>query len=672
MNNHKYFSAPLGAALLAVTVPVAAEEDEVTKLITPESTVTAGVGYVSKDNQRFGQFTGLDEQGAYGLLNLDLVRRDEETGTWLMLRGRNLGLDHRDVRLDHERQGNWGYFLEFSQTPRTSPFTVNTGLEGIGTDQLNRITIAPGAGSDVRLKTERDAVSVGLSKVLATRFDAQLRFRHEKKEGARPFGRGTGIFLAEPIDYVTQQYEATLGYAGDRLQLLGGYYGTRFKNEHAVLNDILHGDATTLNQVSLPPDNHSHQAHLGGGYSFTPTTRGTFKVAYTRATQDDGFFTARETLDGHTRTSLDGRVDTTLAQLGFSTRPLPRLSVLANVRYEDRDDKTPTFQFLAPSATRDGFNVPHSRTTTTGNVEASYRLPGAIRLIGGAEHDRRKRSAPPVQSVSYRERTDETSYRVGLSRAMGETLNGSVFYVRSERDGSDYLPTAIPTDPIGGVVGPIHWADRDRDKWRVVLDWLPVEAFSVQAIVEDSRDRYTGREFGPRKGEARFASLDATYALSEDWQVSAWVSRDETRLDQAVQKVTEPIFDWAARLRHRGDAVGVGLRGRPLSRLALGADLQYAHDRSEHAMEALTPGELDALPDITYRLSSLTLFMDYTLRANSGVRLNYIYERTRTDDWTWNGSETMPQWVYTDGTTVVQNPDEKVHFIGVSYYMRWW
>jgi hypothetical protein len=49
-----------------------------------------------------------------------------------------------------------------------------------------------------------------------------------------------------------------------------------------------------------------------------------------------------------------------------------------------------------------------------------------------------------------------------------------------------------------------------------------------------------------------------------------------------------------------------------------------------------------------------------------GVRLNYIFDRWRTNDWTWS------QFVYTDGSRVMQNPSQKVHFIGAAayYYFR--
>ena len=40
-------------------------------------------------------------------------------GTWLRFDGRNLGLDSRQLRFEHNRQGNWGYFIEYGQIPAT-------------------------------------------------------------------------------------------------------------------------------------------------------------------------------------------------------------------------------------------------------------------------------------------------------------------------------------------------------------------------------------------------------------------------------------------------------------------------------------------------------------------------------------------------------------------------
>src|SRR5262245_19761605 len=60
------------------------------QLNTEASSVSLGVGLQANDGRQFGEYNGLTRKGAYGLVDFDLVRRDEETGTWTQLFGRNV------------------------------------------------------------------------------------------------------------------------------------------------------------------------------------------------------------------------------------------------------------------------------------------------------------------------------------------------------------------------------------------------------------------------------------------------------------------------------------------------------------------------------------------------------------------------------------------------------
>ncbi len=661
MNRHIGFVFRLTAAATAVLAAVgayAAEGDEITVLTRPESNIEFGLGYVNKDGLRFGQYSGLNEKGTYGLLGGSLIKRDDATGTWLILKGRNLGLDNPELRFEHNRQGNWGYFIEYGVTPRFNPYTVNTGLSGIGTATQ---TINGAALRDVDLKTKREAVTLGFSKNLPAGWDFQVRFRNEEKDGARQWGQGTSgtvNFLTDPINQTTRQLDAILGYAGEKLQLSGGYYGTLFENHNTVLNVP---NSTVFTQMALPPGNQSHQLHLAGGYSFTPTTRGTFKLAYANATQNEGFFVVAPRLN--TRSDLGGAVETTLLQMGIVARPMPKLSLRGNLRYEDRDDNTPLalYTTVGDTSTLDGFNEPRSIRTLAGKLEASYALPLSLRLTGGVDYDEKKRNTFRVASVSQRERTDETSYRVELRRSMSETLTGALAYIHSDREGSPFLTTVRNTNILPGsnLIAPIHLADRKRDKVRLSADWQATEQLSLQFRVDESRDNYGQRDgstLGAQKGEASAYSVDAAYAFSDEWQATAWISRDDTRYEQ----LTRLVNPWQAKLRNVGDSFGLGVRGKPLSRLEIGGDLSQSDMRDENRQQLFAGvAVVDVVPDFSTKLTKLNLFAKYALKKNVDLRLNYIYDRFSTDDWTWTN------WTYSDGTRVLQSPTQTVHFIGV-------
>ena len=680
----------IACVLLAAFGPAVAAEgdDEIARLKTSESELSAGVGYVSDDNQRFGQYTGLNERGAYLLLDADVARRDDATGTWLRLTGRNLGLDSRGLRFEHERQGNWGYFIEWDQIPRFDPYTVNTGLVGIGTASQTPVTITPGAGADYRLSTEREVLTAGLRKALSRNLGLQVVLRNEEKDGSRRWGQGTfgtWRFLAEPIDQTTRQLDATLSYATEKLQLSGGYYASTFENR----NQLLAVNGAPLfagsDQMVLPPDNQSHQLHLAGGYSFTPDTRATFKAAYGRILQDESFPT---TPVAGAPGKLDGRIDTALLQAGLVTRVMRELTVRANLRYENRDDKTPVFRYFPSQntvgATNDGTNETRDIRTTAGKLEATYRLPLALSLTGGVDYVEKKRNSPPVRSVDFREKTDETTLRAELRRAIGATLTGAVSYAHGERRGSEWLTnfgnqTAVTT---GDLIAPLHLADRDRDQVGVTLNWMPLDPLSLNFQASAARDDYESRGFtpfdlGPRRGQALFLSIDAGYAFSDALQGTAWASRSVDKYENAlcqsaaaavnanscVATAANPV--WGADLRHAQNSLGLGLRAKASARTDLGADVAYSELTDEMGTFAITPAvALPVLPDVHSKLTTLTLFAKYALQRNSGIRLQYVYDRYKTDDWTWNS------WIYSDGTRVLEEPNQEVHFIGVAYYYR--
>lgn len=687
-------ASPLVAAALAAafgSLAAAQDEPSVEQLKTPDSEVSVGAGYVGDDNQRFGQYSGLNEKGGTLLLDADVVKRYDASGTWLRLRGRNVGLDSRELRFEHERQGNWGYYIDYSQIPRFDPFTVNTGLQGIGTTTQTQSLITPGAGTDHHLEMERKRWTFGGRKTLAPGLSAQVVFRNEDKDGARLWGQGTfgsWRFLTDPIDQTTRQIDATLSYNAGKLQLVGGYYGTRFENRNSVVNTsaLAPLGAPPFNPMALPPDNQSHQFHVSGGYSFTPTTRGMFKVALGRITQNETFPVPPV---AGAPGSLDARVDTTLVQGGLTARPLPKLSLRADLRYENRDDKTPVFLYfpnqVSATSTNNGQNEPRDIKTKAAKLDGAYQLPAQFKLNAGIDYVEKKRNSPPVRSVSFREETDETTLSVGLRRAIGEKATGSVTLLHGKRTGSDFLVNVFNGGAVySNAIAPLHLADRDRDTIRAVLNWMPTEPLSLNFRADFSKDQYKGRtttgfELGPRKGQAQLFSVDAAYSFSERLQATAWASRNVNKYENATCRESGAPLNctpadpanpvWGSKLDNTDNSFGLGLLAKASTALKLGADLVYSRVHDDMQIVFITPASAanvagSVLPDITTKVTTLKVYGDYALRKNTGVRVQWIRDQYKTDDWTW------ANWVYSDGTTVKQDPNQTVNFLGAAVYLR--
>jgi len=109
-----------------------------------------------------------------------------------------------------------------------------------------------------------------------------------------------------------------------------------------------------------------------------------------------------------------------------------------------------------------------------------------------------------------------------------------------------------------------------------------------------------------------------------------------------------------------------------MSRVEVGADYSYS-DIQDEWTQALIPGSgfpaIQQLPVATTRLTRLKLFGKYNLDRNSGLRLDYIYDRYSTDDQTWTGwVPGTPGGSYWDGTVIREPSPQTVHVVGVRYF----
>lgn len=711
----------LSAALMTVFGSALADDAEMNELTKPESSVSVGVGNWSGERHQQGIYDGMRDKGVYGLLDADIVKRDEATGTWLKLKASNLGLDNREIRGEYLRQGDIGASLEYNRISRDNPNTFNTRLQGIGTaTQIISNTAVP-ALQAVKLGTDRDIVNLGFFKNLAPGLDLNVRFKNEDKQGTRPWGRGGPSqypeFAVEPINSTTRQFEGTLSYTTKELQLSGGYNGSWYDNKNSMMT-VYTGTAGNLpTYLSLPLDNQAHQLFLNGGYNFTPTTRGTFKLEYAHATQNEHLPTqdvAGLSLAGSPQ-SLNGAVNTTTVQLGLTSRPIKDLSLVANLRYNNVDDVTPVNRFvtLGTCATVSNCvdNTPMSYKTLTGKLEGTYRLASGYSLTAGVDERRQDRALPASNAlgvggtdtqrvVPMRSKVDETTLRLELRRSLSEELNGSVAYLSSRRTGSTYGFAGGPGNGtvnvstngfvnISNQINPLNIADRDRNKVRLAFDWTPVENLSFQFNVEEGRDKYdhnSARPFGLDEGVARLYGIDASYTLNDKWKFNTWYSYDHSQAKQKDPRADNGGGNAAIKdydLQDTGDSFGVGLRGEVMSRVKLGADLQWTRNisRYQQTVTALngtagtntvanyTPG----LPDIENRVIKLSLFSTYALDKAADIRVDFIHERWTTNDWSWmyaGGSAFNYGNGTIDGTTVTANQKQVSNFIGARYIYK--
>lgn len=747
------------AALLALALAGAAyaDDDTIAKLTQPESAISVGGAAVSgdpKERSIWGQYNGMRDQDAYFLLDFDFIKRDDKTGTWTNIMGRNLGLDTRELGFSMNRQGDWKVGLDYSELVHREIRTINTGLVGAGTTtpQVVRLQDAsglgtPGSGSDLNLEMKRKKLGVDLDKWINSAFQVQFSFKNEDKDGARLWGRGyecasyvcsttqsaanqrwATLMLPEPVNSNIKQIEAKMNYRGQKLGLTGGYYGSLYTNYNGSLQATVPGSlnnsfnstglavplsaaaagGTSLQNVlqlpmALPPDNQAHQLYVTGDYAFTPTTRSNFKLSYTHATQDENFGGAGLFNGPAGVNDLGGKVDTTLAQFGMTAQPLPKLSLVGNVRYEDRNDKTPIQQYNIENTTL-WYNAHDSRKKLDAKLEGSYLLPGYTRATLGVDYNSIDRELPSAGSVliaglsGLREKNEEWGYRAELRRSVSDTVTGAISYGQSRREGTDFWlicgPTAFPanlqcTGALGALglsyggtypdaqiwqrtsIFPYMFADRTRQKVRATADWAATERLGMQFIVESSTDHYGSPSTkGLRDGRMQLYSIDASYSLSDAWKLTAYASRG----DQHIR--VDHSTGYMEGLNDTNDAIGIGVVGKPSERYEFGGNISYINDRNGYQTQADFGASANnalqiatyQLPDVVYRESRLNLYGKYSLDKHSDIRLDFVYADYYFTEWAW-GAAGVP-YTYSDNTTVSIDPKQHVAYIGARYIYR--
>lgn len=696
----------LALSILAVYGTAHAEDEDVALLVNPQSSMSVGAGAATgngKERSVFGQYNGWRLDGAKLLLDADVIKRDDEQGLWTTIEARNLGLDTKEFRFSQNRQGDWKYMFEYNEMVRRDPRIINTGLVFSQTTTPSVVSLTtPGSGRDIDLDIRRKATSLSAEKWLTESLLFEASVRSEERNGARLSGTGVAcmppgfssvscsslaaamIMLPEPVSTTTKLFEAKLNYSGEKYLLSGGYYGSFFSNANGSIypgvgSNLYNPDGSLIDigttpgstlagylsqPIALPPDNQAHQFYVDGNYAFTSTTRTTFKYSFTHATQNADF--ASLGLSGAPAGvgNLGGVMDSALLQAGFTARPMAKLSMLANLRYEDKADKTPLALYNGSYT-----NDLNSSRRLNGKIEASYKLPDNYRATLGADYSSRHHDRPvstaPVWSAAtapmagLREDTRELGCRAELQRSMSDTINASIAYVQSRRDGGGWIN--VGTYNAAGAY-PMNMADRTRNKIKISADWSPTGTLSFQFMLENGKDTFSSpSDKGLRDTGMSAYGVDAAWSISENWKLTGYVNQASQTLH------VDHNVGYLAELANTNTSVGVGIAGKPGAKLELGADLSVMDDINRYRQAMATGAAIvgGGLPDVQYRVTRLSLFGKYALQKNGNLRVDLIHQSLQFDEWTW--SYNGVPFTYSDNTTVTMQPTQSVNFLGARY-----
>jgi len=645
-------------------------------------TVEVGGGYVSDSSYKFGEYNGLYKEGGYFIGDFSARFRGEDAAYW-NVDGANLGLDTRSLNAEGGQQGKYKLQLNYQELPHFISDSVQTPFIGNGGASLtlpagypaSTTTVMPLSTTlqQVNLDTKRKELGVGASWTPARAWEYGVNYRHQTREGTQ--GTAGAFFvtasqLVKPVDYVTDQVDASASYTDTRLQAKLAYYGSSFSNNDPSLTwqnpFTLPGfPGAVAGQLALPPDNQFHQFSASLGYQLAERTRTTADIAVGRMSQDQQFLapTLNTTLavPALPRTSLDGRVNTVNANLGVDSAVTDRLRLKATYIYNDRNNQTPqstyswvtTDMFVAPSQRT---NLPYGFTQDKVQLRADYKAAERITTSAGYDYDSVKRTFQEVNTAR-----DNTVWGKLASRHL-DMVDLTLKYAYSDRSYSSYQPVPEITPPENPLLRKYNMADRTRNSGELRANIAATESISIGFQFDASKDDYSNSTIGLTSAKEYNLGGDLNWMLSDQTSLHLFANRQEIKSEQSGSE-TYSTPDWSGENKDTIKFFGVGVKHVPIKdKLEIGAD--YTVTRSKGAISVNSAANEPAFPDLSTSRDSLKLYATYRIKDNVSLRAGYWYERYDSDSWALAG--VTPNTISNVLTFGQQPPQYHVHVIAMS------
>jgi MtrB/PioB family decaheme-associated outer membrane protein len=673
-------------------------------------TIDLGLAWLSEDSDRFGRYSGLDQSGFSPLAQFSLRWPAAHPEGWsVRLEGARLGQDSRRLDLDARQGGGRSFSLNWIERPGwrlsggSTPFRHGPGGRLVLPNDWTALeTSAELSGrkdgfDPVDIRADRRRLDLDYWQRFRDRWRVAVSASEERRDGQRLIGaifgytggNPRGMLLPAAVDDTTQRIESRLTYADPNGHQFGlAWSGSFYRNERSGIEFdnpwSRHpqwapgtGYPQGAGRIADHPDNSAHQLRAFGAWRLGERSRAGFDVAYGLMRQNDLLlpYTVNKALEIEQPlpvARLDAEIRTTVANLRLVTQWSDRLSLTANYRFDDRDNRTPSYAWRGigadaedqPSADEARVNLPYSLRRQSLALEARWRLAGYQRLSAGlnVEQEDRDEFAEVAE-------LDEWGGEVGWRGRLGSKIRWRVDGVYSVRRFDEYIGRApFRAGRLPGTVDPDDFenhpelrkynvADRDRSLLKLRLDAQPTTRLSLGLTARYHRDDYDDERFGLNQSVARTLSADFGWQLGGSLSLSGLYGRDRYRADQsgrawpgfAPALAFDPTRDWWASHEDRIETASLSLSWldpvairRALGSLGMdgsaeiGVDTVYVSARGDIDVRAAEALEVEPLPETSSRRRSAALWTRYTLPSGWRIQLRIEHERLSTRDYAYD------------------------------------
>jgi len=674
-------------------------DDDAKKKSVVDNEVKLGIYYLSDDSFRYGKYSGLTDKGAYALVDFRWEKRPEwDSGDAIRWRfqGWRVGLNSRRLEFDWSQQGKQRFKFDYRRIPNNKFDNGLTPYMGLGGGELrmpNGWEVAPGSGNTggfinlddylrpYDIKTYRNSMTLNYDLKISSNWDMAIDYRHESKNGVRNtwgvFGHSLGssrsVEIPAPVDWKTDNFSLMFNYANGRAQFGAGLYGSLFNNDTSSLSwqnaygkignwpqGVAFPDG--FGQMALEPDNSYWQFKAYGGFIFSARTRLTADFSWGSMKQNDAFnpytinpdLRVREDLP---RSDADAKINTTLFNVRLTSRLARRLNLVANYRYDDRDNKTPQAAYRYVGGDSENqiptdesrINLPYSYTRNKADVLLNWNVARGASIKGGVEWNDYSRTYSEVED------SNEWAWLAGARYTSMHNISTSLDYRHSKRDIDEYvgnrpfqeahLPGVLPEDAWQNHPWQRKYnqTDRDRDEWRFRLDWFPVSEFNIGVTGSTWKDDYDAGAFGLRRAKANSWTLDFGYHPADKVFLSMFYTRENWKADQSNRQIFsfdpgsayKESRDWWADTRDQVDTMnfhaGFDKLGQT-ERFSFGLDYTLSNVDSRIDVTGADFITTAPLPALKNKLRTFVIYGQMDINERSGIELRAEHGKLTVDD----------------------------------------
>jgi MtrB/PioB family decaheme-associated outer membrane protein len=619
------------------------------------TSVEGGLGYVSQDSFKFGEYNGLQEKGWFLKGDLQSRYRNSQNARYWNIEAHDIGLDTGSVKLQGGQQGHYRFSFFYDKLPHYISDSARTPYKGIGGDQLTLPSSWIYAGSttamtalqnnlvDADLQTRRARWGVGATYLPTPQWQTSVHYQHQTLEGKRHIA-GSFYFhateLVQPVQYTDDTITATAEYNRRDWQTKLAYHGSTFKNQYDSLRWQNPYPALVAGadegELSLAPDNQFHQVLAAFSLRVNEKSKMFAKVSAGRLTQNENFLapTVNSTLTPAAlpAKSLNGRVDTLNADINWNTRINENFNIRANYRYSNRDNKAPrrTYEWVTTDVNVVGplTNAPYSYTRDTFKLNSTYKISRAVKTSFGYDYRRYNRTYVEVENSN-----EQTIWASLVSHATDAvSLTARYAHAQRRKDGYQLIPGV--DSPENPLMRKYNMADRNRDTLKMRLDFQLAPQTSMGINLDMANDDYPDSSIGLTSGHEAILGADFSTLLTRNTSANLFISFEDINSRIAGSQLYSTP-DWSGTINDQFNTAGMGLNHVLInSKLDIGVDYVYSHSLGEIAYGQSGSGA--RLPDLYTTLYSVNIYGNYRLNEKLTVKGAYSYENYNSADWAYD------------------------------------